>query len=68
MIDGEEYLSLPKEKHYAYLPAPINDIAELHEVLDWLKSQTLSTMSLVLPSPRHLNMRWQNIWVVIAMV
>ncbi|HHV37445.1 MAG TPA: hypothetical protein GXX77_06400 [Candidatus Cloacimonetes bacterium] len=53
MIDGEEYLSLPKEKHYAYLPAPINDIAELHEVLDWLKSQNAehNVFGLAITSP-----------------
>lgn len=53
MIDEEGEISLPKEKHYAYLPAPINDIAELHEVLDWLKTRSAvhNVFGLAITSP-----------------
>lgn len=38
---SKDYKSMlpPEEERYTYLPAPINDIAELHEIINWLQSQ-----------------------------
>ena len=38
---SEEHISMlpPKEERYSYLPAPIRDIAELHEIINWLQSR-----------------------------